>query len=34
MAGKGHAKAAKKALGAWLEEAIREKLEREDVRDE
>ncbi len=30
MAAKGHAKGLKKALGAWLEEAIREKIEREN----
>jgi len=34
MAAKGHAKATKKALGAWLEEAIKEKMEREGSQDE
>jgi hypothetical protein len=34
MAAKSHAKALKRALGAWLEEAIREKMEREGSRDE
>jgi hypothetical protein len=34
MAAKGHARAIKKALGKWLEEAIREKMEREEGQDE
>jgi hypothetical protein len=34
MAAKGQARAARKALGAWLEEAIREKMEREGSQDE
>ena len=34
MAAKGHARGLKKALGAWLEEAIKEKMEREGSQDE
>jgi len=34
MAAKGQARAARKALGAWLEEAIREKMEREGSQGE
>ena len=34
MEAKGHARASRKALGAWLEDAIREKMEREEVKFE
>ena len=31
---KAHTKSRRRVLGEWLEEAIREKMEREDVHDE